>query len=391
MMRTMDASGPARAIPVRPAPFVEGATDRRMMQAALALARRGLGATYPNPSVAALVVRHEWGGPVIVGRGVTAPGGRPHAERIALRQAGDLARGATIYVTLEPCNRHSRSGFGPSCSDQIIAAGIARVVAASADPSPFADGEGPRRLERAGIEVTMGVLAVDAAALNRGHLERVRSGRPLVQLKLAVTADGFAAAIDRRPLPITGEDARRHVHMMRAEADAIMIGIGTALADDPELTCRLPGLADRSPTRVVLDPDLRLPTDGRLARGATLAPLWIFAAVDAPAEREAALRRIGAEVMRTPREGRGLALGEALALLGARGITRLMLEGGPTLAEAFAAADLLGEAHILTGPAAVGAGVPAIGPALGRWLAAHPPSGPSRRLGVDTLTIHEAP
>ncbi len=259
-------------LPVRPAPFIEAEADHRYMRAALALSRRGLGLTYPNPSVAAIVVRFDGHRQWVVGRGVTAPGGRPHAERIALQQAGEAARGATLYVTLEPCNRHSRTGFGPSCTDQIIASGLARVVMAGRDPSPFADGRGVQRLRQAGIEVVQSEARAAAESINRGHRLRMALGRPFTQLKLAMTADGFAG--DGGPLRITGEESFAATHLMRAEADAIAIGIGTALADDPELTCRLPGLQDRSPIRIVFDRAARLPLASRLVQGATLTPLW---------------------------------------------------------------------------------------------------------------------
>jgi diaminohydroxyphosphoribosylaminopyrimidine deaminase / 5-amino-6-(5-phosphoribosylamino)uracil reductase len=381
--------------PVRPAPFIEAAADARYMRAAIALSRRGLGVTYPNPSVAAIAVRFDGHRQWVVGRGVTAPGGRPHAERIALQQAGEAARGATLYVTLEPCNRHSRSGFGPSCSDQIIAAGISRVVMAGRDPSAFADGHGVNRLRQAGIEVAQSDERQAAERLTRGHALRVTQNRPLVQAKLAMTVDGFAAA--GGPLPITGEAARAHVHLMRAEADAIMIGIGTALADDPELTCRLPGLLDRSPIRIVMDSDLRLPPGSRLAKGATLTPLWVFAATDAPAEKENILRGAGIEVMRVSRGPSGLDLREVLGLVAARGITRLMLEGGPGLADSFAKGDLIDELRLWTSPHAVSRfsqqpGLPAIGPALARWMA-NTGSAPKETLAADAdlCTIYERP
>jgi diaminohydroxyphosphoribosylaminopyrimidine deaminase / 5-amino-6-(5-phosphoribosylamino)uracil reductase len=357
--------------PVRPAPFIEAAADARYMRAALSLSRRGWGQTYPNPSVAALVVRFDGHRQWIVGRGVTAPGGRPHAERIALQQAGEQAKGATLYVTLEPCNRHSRTGFGPSCTDQIIASGISRVVMAARDPSPFADGKGVLRLRQAGIEVVTSHDGDEAERSHRGHAFRITKDRPLVQLKLAMTADGFAASNEK--LAITGEEARAHVHLMRAEADAIMVGITTVLNDDPALTCRLPGLFERSPIRVVMDSQLQLPLSSALVSSATLVPLWVFAAIDAPAEREMALRRAGVEVMRVARHASGLDLGAALSLLAARGITRLMLEGGPRLANAFAAADLVDEARLWHAPHALATltkdeGLVAMGPALKNWL-----------------------
>ena len=235
--------------------------DQRFMALALALGRRGLGHTWPNPAVGAVIVKDG----VIVGRGWTQAGGRPHAEVEALRRAGEAARGATLYVTLEPCSHHGKS---PPCADAIIAAGIARVVSSIEDPNPKVAGAGHARLRAAGIAVEIGVGAGEARRDHAGHISRMRDRRPHVMLKLAVSADGKAGASGRRPLAITGEAARDRVHLLRAQSDAIMIGVGTALADDPMLTCRLSGMAGLSPVRIVLDSALRLPPSSRLARSA---------------------------------------------------------------------------------------------------------------------------
>jgi len=368
------------------------AEDARYVGAALALARRNLGLTAPNPCVGALVVSDG----VVVGRGVTQPGGRPHAERVALAQAGARARGATIYITLEPCARRSRTGDGPACTDAILAAGIARVVFAAADPSPFAAGEGEKRLRARGLTVQAGVLAGEARRLNRGHVLRVTGHRPAVLLKMAATQDGFAATADRRPLSITAEQARSHTHMLRAQADAIMIGIGTALADDPQLTCRLPGLRDRSPIRVVLDRELRLPMLSQLVKTARDIPTWIVAGVDASVEREWALRSEGVEVLRVDAAPAGrLDLRAALGLLADWGVTRLMVEGGPSLADAMLAAGLVDEIHWLQGGWALGSesGLPAAGQHLAAALAdrATWPLIDERQLGPDRLTVLERP
>ncbi|WP_296524874.1 bifunctional diaminohydroxyphosphoribosylaminopyrimidine deaminase/5-amino-6-(5-phosphoribosylamino)uracil reductase RibD [Rhodoplanes sp.] len=323
------------------------------MALALALGRRGLGNTWPNPAVGAVVVRFDGGAPRLVGRGWTQPGGRPHAEPVALRRAGDLARGATLYVTLEPCSHHGKS---PPCADAIIAAGIARVVSAIEDPNPLVAGQGHARLIAAGIAVEVGVGAAEAVAAHAGHIRKVRDGRPHVMLKLAVSADGKVAAAGRRPVAITAPAANARVHLMRAMTDAILIGIGTALADDPVLTCRLPGLFSRSPVRVVLDAGLRLPATSRLVRTARETPLWVMAAPDAPADAEARLTAAGAEVLRVPAslDGPGLDLPAVLQALAGRGITRLMVEGGPTVASALLRADLVDEAVLIHGPAVIG-------------------------------------
>jgi diaminohydroxyphosphoribosylaminopyrimidine deaminase/5-amino-6-(5-phosphoribosylamino)uracil reductase len=329
--------------------------DLRFMALALALGRRGLGRTWPNPAVGAVIVKDG----IIVGRGWTQPGGRPHAEVEALRRAGDSARGAMLYVTLEPCSHFGKS---PPCADAVIAAGVTRVVSALEDPNPEIAGQGHARLRAAGIAVNVGIGAVEARRDHAGHIRRMRDGRPHVMLKLAISADGKAGAAGRKPVAITGEAARDHVHLIRARSDAIMIGIGTALADDPVLTCRLPGMAGTSPVRVVLDSALRLSPDSGLVRTVNDAPVWVIAATAAPRAAEAALQAHGVEVLRIPGDAGRLDLEAVLKLLAARGITRLMVEGGPTLAVALISADLIDEAMLFHSPKVVGAdGVDALG------------------------------
>ncbi len=330
--------------------------DHRFMAMALALGRRGLGNTWPNPAVGAVVVRFD-GEPVIVGRGWTQPGGRPHAETEALRRAGAAARGATLYVTLEPCSHYGKT---PPCAEAILAAGIARVVSAMEDPNAVA-AHGHGLLRAHGIAVDVGVGAAEARRDHAGHIRRVCDHRPHVFLKLAVSVDGKAGLAGRRPAAITGEAARVRVHLMRAMNDAILTGIGTVLADDPLLTCRLPGMASRSPVRVVLDSGLRLPVTSVLVRNARETPVWVMAAADAPAEAEAALAAHGVEIFRFPApfspcgdaEGR-LDLLAVLRLLAGRGITRLMVEGGPIVTASFLAAGLVDAAALLRGPAVIG-------------------------------------
>jgi diaminohydroxyphosphoribosylaminopyrimidine deaminase/5-amino-6-(5-phosphoribosylamino)uracil reductase len=311
------------------------------MSLALALGRRGLGNTWPNPAVGAVIARLEGGVPVIVGRGWTQPGGRPHAEVEALRRAGEAARGATLYVTLEPCSHHGKS---PPCADAIVAAGIARVVSALEDPNPEVAGQGHARLRAAGIAVEVGLGSQEARRAHAGHLRRMGEHRPQVTLKLALSADRMVGAAGRRPVEITGAAARARVHRMRAMNDAILIGIGTALADDPQLTCRLPGMEKRSPVRVVLDTSLRLPPGGALAKSARETPVWVVTGPDASAESERVLRAEGVEVLRAPAQAGRLDLAAMLGLLAERGISRLMVEGGPTAAASFVAANLVDEA-----------------------------------------------
>src|SRR5262249_44281789 len=251
-----------------PESMAETSADGRNMALALSLGRRGLGRTWPNPAVGAVIVKDGQ----IVGRGWTQVGGRPHAEVEALRRAGVAARGATLYVTLEPCSHHGKS---PPCADAVIAAGIARVVSALEDPNPEVAGAGHARLRAAGIAVDVGLGAEAARRDHAGHIRRMRDGRPHIVLKLAVSADGKLGTAGRKPVAITGAQARDRVHLLRAQSEAIMTGIGTALADDPILTCRLPGMANRSPVRIVLDGMLRLPARARLVASAREVPLWI--------------------------------------------------------------------------------------------------------------------
>lgn len=326
--------------------------DQRFMDLALALGRRGLGRTWPNPAVGAVVVRDDGGIHTVVGRGWTQPGGRPHAETEALVRAGAAARGATLYVTLEPCSHVGRT---PPCADAVIASGIARVVSALEDCNPSVAGQGHARLRANGIAVEIGLGAREAARTHAGHIRRLRDQRPHVMLKMAVSSDGKVGLAGRRPVAITGEEARRRVHLLRAIHDAVLTGIGTVLADDPLLTCRLPGMEARSPVRVVLDSNLRLPLDGKLVQTAQATPLWILASASAPADKERALADRGAQVFRVEPTGSGLDLKACLAVLAKQGITRLMVEGGPILAAAFTAADLVDELALLRAPHALGA------------------------------------
>jgi diaminohydroxyphosphoribosylaminopyrimidine deaminase / 5-amino-6-(5-phosphoribosylamino)uracil reductase len=324
------------------------AADRRFMQLALTLGRRGLGRTWPNPAVGAVVVKDG----IIVGRGWTQPGGRPHAEPVALKEAGEAAGGATLYVTLEPCSHFGKS---PPCTDAVIASGIARVVAAIEDPNPEVAGQGFAKLRAAGIAVDIGLERPEAAYAHAGHFRRIRDHRPHVILKLAVSADDKIGAAGRKPVAITGEAARRRVHLFRAQCDAILVGIGTVLADDPELTCRLPGMEARSPARVVLDRALRIPGDSRLVHSARETPLWVMASELAEAPAAAKLGAAGATVIRMPpAAASGLDLHAVLHALADKGITRLMVEGGSRVAASFVAADLVDEAWLLRAPQAIG-------------------------------------
>jgi diaminohydroxyphosphoribosylaminopyrimidine deaminase/5-amino-6-(5-phosphoribosylamino)uracil reductase len=364
--------------------------DRRYMQLALTLGRRGLGRTWPNPAVGAVIVKDG----VIVGRGWTQAGGRPHAEPEALRRAGEAARGATLFVTLEPCSHFGKS---PPCADAIIAAGISRVVAAIEDPNPEVAGQGHAKLRAAGITVEVGLFAEEAARDHAGHFRRVRDGRPHVILKLAVSADDKIGAAGGKPVAITGEAVRTRVHLLRAQSDAILVGIGTVLADDPLLTCRLPGMAARSPVRVVLDRALRMPGASRLVHSARETALWVVASELAEAPAAAKLGAAGAQVLRVaptsaPLGLKGLDLEAVLHALSAKGITRLMVEGGSRVASSFVAADLVDEVWLLRGPETIGAGGVAALDALPLSEITQSPRlklRASETLDKDTLTIYE--
>jgi diaminohydroxyphosphoribosylaminopyrimidine deaminase/5-amino-6-(5-phosphoribosylamino)uracil reductase len=329
------------------------ALDHRFMQLALSLGRRGLGRTWPNPAVGAVIVKDG----VIIGRGWTQPGGRPHAETEALKRAGKEARGATLYVTLEPCSHHGKT---PPCTDAIIRAGIYRVVSALEDPNPAVAGQGHAKLRERGITVETGLGAEAAAHDHAGHIRRMRDGRPRVLLKLAVSADGKAGLPGRKPVGITGELSRARVHQMRAESDAILVGIGTVLSDDPHLTCRLPGMMEWSPVRVILDARLRMPLATSLVGTARDTPTWMFAAPGASPVAEGILKAKGVEVSRAEANDGRLDLDAVLKVLGERGITRLMVEGGPTVAAAFVEADRVDEAALFRSPNPLGQGIDAL-------------------------------
>lgn len=342
---------------MKPWVTADGSTeaDLRHLHAALALARRSLGRVHPNPAVGCVVVREG----AVVGVGRTGDGGRPHAEVVALQAARSSARGATAYVSLEPCAHH---GVTPPCTDALIGAGVARVVGAVEDPDPRVSGRGFARLRAAGLAVTTGLLADVAADLNAGFFLRVREGRPLFTLKLATSLDGRIATGSGDSRWITGEAARAQGHLLRARHDAVMVGSGTALADDPALTCRLPGLAAASPLRIVADGRLRLSPASQLADSARDVPLWVLTRVGADAERRRALEACGAVVVEISPEADGaLAPAAVAACLAERGLTRVLIEGGGKLAAAFVRADLVDRIVWLRAPCVLGGdAVPAV-------------------------------
>jgi diaminohydroxyphosphoribosylaminopyrimidine deaminase / 5-amino-6-(5-phosphoribosylamino)uracil reductase len=357
--------------------------DRRFMEQALWLARRMLGRTAPNPAVGALIADETTG--EVITRGWTQEGGRPHAEGHSLARAGAGARGRTMYVSLEPCSHHGRT---PPCAEAIVAAGMRRVVCAIEDPNPEIAGRGLAVLRRAGIAVDLGLCAEEASWMAAGHILRMTQDRPFVQLKIAVSGDGLIAPGDGAPRWVTGPEARQFAHILRARADAILVGRRTVADDNPDLTCRLPGMKGRSPRRVILDAKFRTPLTARVLQTAERVPVTIFGETgsSAPAYPK------GVEVRRMPPgpDGR-LSLMVALESLAAEGVTRVLVEGGPTIADAFLKADLVDEVVIghgtetlgTTGRTPIGGGGLEFLRNPGRWQTVD-----ERRIGADRLSVH---
>lgn len=328
--------------------------DHRYMARALRLAERGLYTTDPNPRVGCVLVKDGR----VVGEGWHRKAGEPHAERIALAAAGDAARGATAYVTLEPCSHH---GLTPPCADGLIEAGVARVVAAMTDPNPQVAGDGLQRLRDAGIEVDAGLLEADAMALNPGFVKRMTSGVPLVRCKLAMSLDGRTAMASGESKWITGEDARRDVQLLRARSSAVLTGVLTVMADDPSMNVRLP-VADlpgvesedylRQPLRVVLDTRLRTLPRARLLQLA--GDVLIVCGQGASQDSEDELRAAGADVLRLPQLGGRIDLTALLKALAQRGINELLIESGATLAGSALSAGIVDELIVYMAPHLMG-------------------------------------
>ncbi len=318
--------------------------DETWMDAAIAQAKQGQPS--PNPHVGAVVVKDG----EIVGTGFHEKAGTDHAEAVAIAAAGDAVRGATLYVTLEPCNHEGRT---PPCTDAIIAAGVARVVIGCKDPNPNVEGGGVERLTAAGIEVVVGVRETQARNIIRSWTKHVTTGLPHVSLKLALSLDGRIATRSGASRWVTGPDARAKVHVLRARHDAVAVGIGTAIADDPRLTVR--DYTGQSPTRVVFDTKLRLPIDGHLASTARDTRVWVVCGEDAPTHEEEELRELGIDVLRAPKSSEGrVDVAAALALLGQRGIVSLMVEGGAELAGSFLAGRMADDMHAFIAPMLLG-------------------------------------
>ncbi len=321
--------------------------DARHMRAAITLARRGLGETAPNPSVGCVIVKNG----AVIGRGRTATGGRPHAETEALRIAGEAARGATVYVSLEPC---AHVGKTPPCANALIAAGVARVVIGARDPNPKVNGQGSAMLREAGIEVVENVRNAEAQAVISGFAMVQTAGRPLLRLKLASTLDGRIATRTQESQWLTGAPARRAAHAMRGRHDAVMVGVGTVLADDPELTCRIDGFRSAPLVRIVVDSHLRTPLLSKLVNSANETPVWLLHRDGADPARAQALQDAGVRLLQVPAGPVGVELTAALQMLAKAGLTRILAEGGAKLAAALLRGKLVDRLAWFHAPGIIG-------------------------------------
>jgi diaminohydroxyphosphoribosylaminopyrimidine deaminase/5-amino-6-(5-phosphoribosylamino)uracil reductase len=349
------------------------------MDYALRLGRRALGTTAENPPVGCVIVKDGR----VLGVGWTQSGGRPHAETEALKMAGNAAKGATAYVTLEPCAHHGRT---PPCAEALVKAGLARVVTAIEDPDSRVSGGGHAILKAAGIPVETGISAEEARRDLAGFLTRIRKKRPYVTLKIGVSADGKIAAGPGQRTSITGEEVKVRVHLMRAQSDAILVGLSTVLIDDPDLTCRLPGMEARSPIRIVADTRLSIPSKAKLVKTAEQVPVWIFST-----------RKGGVSAGITVIDCKQTANGwvdfvDALEQLGERGINRLLVEGGSHISQSFLEADLVDEVQLFQSPAIIGPqGIDAIADTPLSTLEKRFKPTQKEVLGTDTLTVYDRP
>ncbi len=355
------------------------------MRHALMLARRGLGQVWPNPAVGCVLVRDG----VVVGRGWTQPGGRPHAEAVALSKAKDAACGSTAYVTLEPCSHHGKT---PPCSDALIAAGVRRVVVACLDPDPRVNGNGIQKLRDAGIHVDTGLLEAEARRLNIGFLHKVELGRPFIHMKIATTLDGYTATATGHSQWITGDKARQEGHRMRSEADAILTGSGTLAADDPMLTVRLPGLDRRQPVRIVLEGETPVSEDSKIWSSTATSPVWLITCKDLP-ERTARLAGQGVRTIVVP-DDLGKQRPDIASLVKHlaqhEGMTRLFVEAGSTMNAAFLKAGLVDRLSWFRAPTIMGGdGLPGIAPLQQYTLDNLPQFRLKRRLPLDMDVLED--
>ena len=357
--------------------------DKRFMAAAIRLARRNEGQTGTNPSVACVLVRDDGEGAYIIASGITAPGGRPHAEPLALAEAGDLAKGATAYVTLEPCAHHGRT---PPCAQTLINAGVARVVTAVVDPDERVNEKGHGMLRAAGIEVSAGCLAREAAEGLSAYLIQKANNRAQVTLKLAVSADGFIGVKGQGQVSITGPVARAQSHLMRAHHHAILVGAGTVIEDDPDLTCRLPGLEARSPIRILLDPNGRIPLSAKAVQTAGVTRTVMVLGGGVSEGHRVQLRSQGCEILPCEIENGRVALPELLEDMAAIGIHSVLVEGGAKTADAFQEEGLVDELMLFAGSSKVGVAGDAVASPVGEKQLATFNKRETLVLGEDALT-----
>jgi diaminohydroxyphosphoribosylaminopyrimidine deaminase/5-amino-6-(5-phosphoribosylamino)uracil reductase len=366
--------------------------DRDFMTTALRLAQRGLGNVWPNPAVGCVIVAAPENGGRVLGRGWTQPGGRPHAETVALDQARarfgtDALVGAHVYVTLEPC---SHTGKTSPCAEALSAAKVGRVIVACYDPDPRVSGTGIAHLREAGVQVETNLCLAEAEKVNAGFLMRVRAGRPLVSLKTATTSDGRIATRTGASQWITGDSARAHAHLMRANHDAIAVGAGTVAVDDPGLTCRLPGMSHRSPLRVVFDSQLRTQSDAQLVTTASDIPTCMITCEGVNADRKTIFEDAGVRVLTVAADDGRVNRKAALSALGDEGITRLMVEGGAQISTALLRAGLVDQILWFRAPSLTGGdGMPPFGDLgvgdMSEMPAFH--SIESKQIGEDVLDI----
>jgi diaminohydroxyphosphoribosylaminopyrimidine deaminase / 5-amino-6-(5-phosphoribosylamino)uracil reductase len=347
------------------------------MDYAIRLGHRALGTTAENPSVGCVIVKDE----KLIGVGWTRPGGRPHAETEALKMAGEQARGAIVYVTLEPCAHHGRTG---PCADALINAGVARVVTAFKDPDPRTSGAGHAKLRAAGIHVETGFCANEARYILAGFLSRITRKRPYLILKLGVSADGKIANAPGQRTAITGPETKSRVHLLRAQCDAILVGLSTVLIDDPELTCRLSGMEHRSPIRIVADTRISIPPTARLVTTAEQIPVWLLST------RKGNISA-GITVIDCKQTQRGwVDFTDAMQRLAERGINRLLVEGGSHVAKSLLKADLVDEIQLFQNPKIIGPqGTDAIADMPLSQLDIRFKHSAEEKLGSDTLTVYE--
>ena len=325
---------------------VNAKTDEHRMRQALKLAKKARGWTSPNPMVGALVYQ----GDLLVGQGYHKKTGSPHAEVLALNEAGRKARGGTLYVTLEPCTHY---GHTPPCTDAVIQSGVRKVVIAMKDPNPDVSGGGAERLQEAGLEVRLGVLEGECQRLNEAFITWVTKGRPFVIMKSAVTLDGKTATAKGDSKWITNEQSRRFAHRIRSWVDAIVVGAGTVLKDDPELTCRLAKEA-RDPVRIIVDSRLRISPEARVFRTNSKAPTWVATLETAPADKALRLEGAGARIVRVPGRQGNIDIEKLLVALADQNITSLFLEGGMELNTSFLKARLVDKIYLFYAPMIMG-------------------------------------